>query len=452
MQEKTDGLTETAQKLGLKVNTSKTKLMKMNHKSNDPVTINNSGVDEVNEFTNLGSKIATYGDSEREVNSRITKANLSFAMLKNIWKLKQVSFVMFMTLFSYVVMTNLRPTSEEGSPAISEYVLWGCSVTLVVEEVRQGYSTTSNYLCNPWNQLDLIAYSTLILSVMLRYTVPDSHFSVARMTYCVALVIFYLRFLQVFFINKNIGPKVIIVRRMVTDVMFFVCILLVFMVSYGTVSQALRYPNSPLSWSLLRDVISYPFWFVLGQFNQEEMEGNVGECTSDPDVSSASHGLPRCPETSWLLVPISGAYLVIANILLLNLLIAMFSNTFQNVQDQSETLWRYYLYDLIYEYFDKPALPPPLIVFDYLHRVWQFAAKRLCQTCKRKHVPEACGNAFCRSFSKSVNNELTKFERYATEKYLLKKHQRDIDTKVYLTRERIDKMAADLEDIKERMK
>ena len=90
MQEKTDILIETAQKLGLKVNTSKTKLMKMNHKSNDPVTINNSDVDEVNEFTNLGSKIATYGDSEREVNSRITKANLSFAMLKNIWKLKQV--------------------------------------------------------------------------------------------------------------------------------------------------------------------------------------------------------------------------------------------------------------------------------------------------------------------------------------------------------------------------
>ena len=90
MQEKTDRLIETAQKLGLKVNTSKTKLMKMNHKSNDPVTINNSDVDEVNEFTNLGSKIATYGDSEREVNSRITKANLSFAMLKNIWKLKQV--------------------------------------------------------------------------------------------------------------------------------------------------------------------------------------------------------------------------------------------------------------------------------------------------------------------------------------------------------------------------
>ena len=30
-------LTETAQKFGLKVNTRKTNLMKMNHKSNDPV-------------------------------------------------------------------------------------------------------------------------------------------------------------------------------------------------------------------------------------------------------------------------------------------------------------------------------------------------------------------------------------------------------------------------------
>ena len=41
MQVKTNRLNETAQKLGLKANTSKTKLMKMNHKSNDPVTINN---------------------------------------------------------------------------------------------------------------------------------------------------------------------------------------------------------------------------------------------------------------------------------------------------------------------------------------------------------------------------------------------------------------------------
>ena len=105
MQEKTDRLTETAQKLGLKVNTRKTKLMKINHKSNNPVTINNSDIDEVNEFTYLGSKIATDGDSEREVNSRITKANQSFAKLKNIWKSKQVGTNTKLRIFNNNVLS-----------------------------------------------------------------------------------------------------------------------------------------------------------------------------------------------------------------------------------------------------------------------------------------------------------------------------------------------------------
>ena len=110
MHEKTDRLTETAQKLGLKVNTSKTKLMKMNRKSNDPVTINNSDIDDVNEFTYLGSKIAKDGDSE--VNSRITKANQSFAMLKSIWKSKQVGTNTKLRIFKSNVLSILLYGAE----------------------------------------------------------------------------------------------------------------------------------------------------------------------------------------------------------------------------------------------------------------------------------------------------------------------------------------------------
>ena len=108
VQEKTD----TAQKLGLNVNTSKTKLMKMNHKSNDPVTINNRDIDEVNEFTYMRSKIAIDGDSEREVNSRITKANQSFAMLKNTWKSKQVGTNTKLRIFTSNVLSVLLYSTE----------------------------------------------------------------------------------------------------------------------------------------------------------------------------------------------------------------------------------------------------------------------------------------------------------------------------------------------------
>ena len=112
MQEKTDRLTATAPKLGLKVNTSKPKLMKMNHKSNDPVTINNSDIDEVSEFTYLGSKIATDRDSEKEVNSRITKANQSFAMLKNILKSKQVRTNAKLRIFNSNILSVLLTGAE----------------------------------------------------------------------------------------------------------------------------------------------------------------------------------------------------------------------------------------------------------------------------------------------------------------------------------------------------
>ena len=112
MQEKTDRLTETAQKLDLKINTRKTKLIKTNHNSNDSVTINNSEVDEVNEFTYLRSKVATDGDSEREVNSRITKANHFFAMLKNIWKSKQVGTNTKLRFFSSNVLGVLLYGAE----------------------------------------------------------------------------------------------------------------------------------------------------------------------------------------------------------------------------------------------------------------------------------------------------------------------------------------------------
>ena len=41
-----------------------------------------------------------------------------------------------------------------------------------------------------------------------------------------------------------------------------------------------------------------------------------------------------------------GLYMLFANVLLLNLLIAMFSNTFTSIEDDSERYWKYERYFL----------------------------------------------------------------------------------------------------------
>ena len=60
-----------------------------------------------------------------------------------------------------------------------------------------------------------------------------------------------------------------------TDILFFVCILLVFIAAYGIASQALRFPNAEPSWSLLKDVVYKPYWQMYGELFLQEIEGTI---------------------------------------------------------------------------------------------------------------------------------------------------------------------------------
>uniref|UniRef100_A0A8C5JTN5 Transient receptor potential cation channel subfamily M member 2 n=1 Tax=Junco hyemalis TaxID=40217 RepID=A0A8C5JTN5_JUNHY len=85
---------------------------------------------------------------------------------------------------------------------------------------------------------------------------------------------------------------------------------------------------------------------------------------------------PKCPETNgdsntpifpeWLTVILLCLYLLFTNILLLNLLIAMFNYTFQQVQEHTDQIWKFQRHDLIQEYHGRPPAPPPLILLSHL--------------------------------------------------------------------------------------
>ena len=58
-----------------------------------------------------------------------------------------------------------------------------------------------------------------------------------------------------------------------TDLLFFISILIVFILAYGVVAQALRYPNSKADWVLLKDVVYMPYWQMYGELFLEDLEG-----------------------------------------------------------------------------------------------------------------------------------------------------------------------------------
>ena len=94
IQMKTNDVALIGRQVGLNINTDKTKLMKINARSDQQVSIDNKNIEEVEEiqeFVYLGSKITTDGNSEMDVLHRLSKAREAFAVLRNIGVLQELA-------------------------------------------------------------------------------------------------------------------------------------------------------------------------------------------------------------------------------------------------------------------------------------------------------------------------------------------------------------------------
>lgn len=114
-------------------------------------------------------------------------------------------------------------------------------------------------------------------------------------------------------------------------------------------------------------------------------------------------------------------YVLLANVLLLNLLIAMFSNTFTLVQDNTDKHWAFLRYSLIYEYYTRPVLSPPLIFFAHIYHLIKYLFNCLC--CKQKY--EDMGNDFRKTFQNE--HELVKWENVIADKFHQDKKLKSFD-------------------------
>ena len=87
MQNKTSRLHETALSVGLKINAQKTKIISLNYKtSKQPITLKGDNIEEVENFTYLGTNISLDNGTSKDIMARINKARTSFCRLRTIWK------------------------------------------------------------------------------------------------------------------------------------------------------------------------------------------------------------------------------------------------------------------------------------------------------------------------------------------------------------------------------
>jgi hypothetical protein len=86
MQHQATSLEETAKQKGLLINPQKTKMMRINTTQTDKPTTRDTEIDNVEQFTYLGSIISNTGGTDEDIKALKRKAQQAFAMLKPVWR------------------------------------------------------------------------------------------------------------------------------------------------------------------------------------------------------------------------------------------------------------------------------------------------------------------------------------------------------------------------------
>nr|QHX41567.1 transient receptor potential cation channel subfamily M member 3-like [Octopus vulgaris] len=343
-----------------------------------------------------------------------------------------ISYMTFLFCFTYIVLLRTLPV-----PRWQEYYVIAYIGTLALEKMRmviaaepvQLLMKLRVYLANIWNIWDTCAILFFSLGVCLRFN--KDTLQASRLVYIVDVVLWYIRILEVLSVNKYLGPYLKIICKLLRDMSYFIIILFIVLISFGIVRQAVHYQHEDPSWHIARNVFFYPYWMIYGELFAEEID----PCTN-PDM--------ECSYGAWVAPALMCVYLLVANILLVNLLIARFNATFIRNNANSREIWKFQRYQLIIVYELRPLLPPPLILLSHLFLTLKFI-KRRCQG-KRDYFD----NGLKLFLSHEDTEKLHAFEEENVEDYFREKDskfQSSTDERIRVISDRVDSITTRMEDM-----
>ncbi|KAH9373927.1 hypothetical protein HPB48_001103 [Haemaphysalis longicornis] len=305
-----------------------------------------------------------------------------------------------------------EPTQQKQRgqpPSFVEVAILTYVIAHIWEETTEIYAVgMARYLKDSWNMLDMIRNTMYVTAALLRavayfqfcQTEEVLKFVMARTetrSETVSLRIASrprmtlsrfssraLRLVHLFSMNPHLGPLQISLGRMVIDIIqfFFIYTLVLFSFACG-LNQLLWYyadleqtncdpqnirDSSCLTWRRFSNLFESSqslFWASFGLVDLSNFELT---------------GIKSYTRFWGLLM--FGSYSVINIVVLLNLLIAMMSNSYQRISERADTEWKFGRAKLILKYFQPgQTLPPPFNLLEFVRHITKLIT---CKSTKRK--------------------------------------------------------------------
>ncbi len=116
-------------------------------------------------------------------------------------------------------------------------------------------------------------------------------------------------------------------------------IIVVFIVAWGVAEFGLLFPHTAISGWTIRDILIVPYFQMIPELYAKEAFQSPpfdmiheGDCTDDPELYG-NYTQIRCSDkrTNWIAVIFLTGYILLTNVLVYNLLIAIFAATFEAI-------------------------------------------------------------------------------------------------------------------------
>jgi len=343
--------------------------------------------------------------------------------------LNTMTYLAFLCLYGYGLLVNDEALviNPEGSRLewqdLYTIVFVLSTVPVEVNQIRNGrtknhWKKIKDHFSDTYNLMDFIAVCMFMGAFGLKATTPydksDSDslnlnnfgaYHCNRLLSAMCFSFYCFRFVQLFEINDQIGPKVFMLKKMSIDLFFFIFLLMVFTVSYGVSSQALLYPYRESSvFEVCIELFGRAYLNVFGEVDVDGLEEDLeaGHCYYNSTEDTFSHtnwndsGLADptdldCSQANLVEYTTVGRinwytvygllflYLLFVNVMLINLLIAIFSNTYENVEQQSGIIYKTQRAEMILEFRERPPLPNPLSLIYFAAKMIRFSYRKYCK-------------------------------------------------------------------------
>uniref|UniRef100_A0A158Q738 LSDAT_euk domain-containing protein n=1 Tax=Elaeophora elaphi TaxID=1147741 RepID=A0A158Q738_9BILA len=259
------------------------------------------------------------------------------------------SYFVFLSAYTYVILIEfpVKPTEVE-------WFLLAYVVAFVMEHFRKLLVQEASTICEKirvyfnrcWNYLTFLAIITFFIGFAFRYKQLTRH-SYGRVILSCNIVFWYIKLLDFMGVHPRLGPYIQMTGKMIVNMMYILVLLLVTLLSFGISRQAITYPHEKWQWLLIRNIFYKPYFMLYG----EVYAGEIDTC-GDEGIN--------CVPGGWIPPILMTIFLLVANILLINMLIAIFNNIFNETNAIAQQVWLFQRYEQVMEYENTPFFPPPL--------------------------------------------------------------------------------------------